>query len=267
MFEDFRSSLVHSNLAQNTVLSYVWTLEQYVTRYGDFTQENLGRYKMYLVEHYSPQTVNLRLQAINRYLLFTEHLDCKVKFVKTQRRNYLENVISEEDYSYLKKMLISDGQDKWYFVVWFMAATGARVSELLKIKAEHVFSGHFDLYSKGGKTRRIYIPKQLKKEALLWLRREGITSGFIFRNKFGRVLTTRGVAMQLKHYAVIYGLPPEVVYPHSFRHLYAKKFLEKCDDISFLADLLGHESIETTRIYLRRTSMEQRKMIDQVVTW
>ena len=148
-----------------------------------------------------------------------------------------------------------------------MAATGARVSELLHIKAEHVKVGYLDLYSKGGKIRRLYIPKNLRTEANEWLSKKGISSGYLFLNRFGQVITTRGIAQQLKHFADKYGLKREAVYPHSFRHRFAKNFLDRFNDITLLADLMGHESIETTRIYLRRTASEQQKIVDKVVNW
>ena len=149
----------------------------------------------------------------------------------------------------------------------FLAATGARVSELIQIKVEHIKLGHLDLCSKGGKLRRIYIPKALQNEALSWLNDKHQESGFIFLNKYGDRITTRGISGQLKKLAVRYGIDPVVVYPHSFRHRFAKSFLERCNDIAFLADLMGHESIETTRIYLRKTSTEQRAIVDEVIDW
>lgn len=190
-----------------------------------------------------------------------------MKFVKVQQKNFLENVISNEDYKFLKTRLKNDGYEEWYFVVWFMTATGARVSELLQIKAEHITAGHLDIYTKGGKIRRLYIPKILKNEAVVWLRSKGISSGYIFLNRFGERITTRGIAQQLKHFADKYDLKREVVYPHSFRHRFAKNFLDRFNDIALLADLMGHESIETTRIYLRRTATEQRAIVDKVVNW
>ena len=92
----------------------------------------------------------------------------------------------------MKRKLKEDGHKEWYFVVWFMAATGARVSELLQIKVEHVESGYLDMYSKGGKVRRLYIPKTLRQEAATWLTDERITSGYIFRNRYGNLISTRG---------------------------------------------------------------------------
>lgn len=123
------------------------------------------------------------------------------------------------------------------------------------------------MYSKGGKIRRLYIPKNLRTEAEKWLNGMGLTSGYIFLNRFGKQITTRGIAQQLKHFAEKYGLNRDVVYPHSFRHRFAKNFLDRFNDLALLADLMGHESIETTRIYLRRTANEQQKIVDKVVNW
>lgn len=267
MITQFKAYLAKSNLAENTITSYVWTVTYYLEHYKEVNKKNLLAYKGYLVENFKPQTVNLRLQAVNKFLEFSKQEKLKMKFVKAQQKNFLENVISDADYKFLKTKLKSDGYDQWYFIVWFMAATGARVSELLQIKAEHVSVGYLDLYSKGGKMRRIYIPKKLCDEATKWLKERGLTTGYLFTNRTGNCLSTRGIAIQLKHFAENYGINREVVYPHSFRHRFAKNFLEKFNDIALLADLMGHESIETTRIYLRRTASEQQKIVDRVVTW
>lgn len=267
MVHKYLAFLEKSDLARNTVASYVWTVNHFISNYGEFNKENLLAYKGFLMEHFKPQTVNLRLQGINKFLEFIRKDKLKMKFVKVQQKNFLENVISDADYKFLKRKLKSDGYNEWYFIVWFIGATGARISELLKIKAEHVEVGYLDLYSKGGKIRRLYIPKRLREEAKEWLQKESLYSGYIFRNRYGGVISARGIAQQLKHFAEQYGLNPKVVYPHSFRHRFAKNFLEKYNDIAFLADLMGHESIETTRIYLRRTSTEQQQLVDKIVTW
>ena len=267
MVTKFETFLRRLDLAKNTVSSYVWTVNYFERTYKEFNKKNLLAYKGYLVENFKPQTVNLRLQAINKYLEFIKQDKLKLRFIKVQQKNFLENVISNADYKFLKSSLLNDGYKDWYFIVWFMTATGSRVSELLHIKAEHVQIGHLDLYTKGGKMRRIYIPKTLQKEALQWLQERQISTGYIFLNRFGERITTRGIAMQLKHFADKYGLKREVVYPHSFRHRYAKNFLDRFNDIALLADLMGHESIETTRIYLRRTASEQRQIVDKIVNW
>jgi integrase len=200
MVTKFKNYLAKTNLTKNTVTSYVWTVQYFFNHYGEVNKKNLLAYKGYLVENFKPQTVNLRLQGINKFLEFTKQDKLKVKFVKVQQKNFLENVISDADYKFLKARL-KDGYEEWYFIVWFMAATGARVSELLHIKAEHIKVGYLDLYSKGGKIRRLYIPKNLRIEAEKWLKSQDLTSGYIFLNRFGQRITTRGIASQLKHFA------------------------------------------------------------------
>lgn len=265
--ENFAELLSLANMAQNTVSAYLYAVKEYNSKYQTINKRNLLLYKTYLIETFKPKTVNLRIQAINKYLDLLGKPKLRLKSIKVQQRSYLENVISNEDYTFLKKKLKQEENKTWYFVVRFLAATGARISELVQIKAEHIQVGFYDIYTKGGKIRRIYIPKSLRKETTEWLLSEKRSTGYIFLNRFGECITTRGISQQLKNYATKYGLNEKVVYPHSFRHRYAKNFLEKFNDISLLADLIGHESIETTRIYLRRSSTEQQAIVDKVITW
>lgn len=267
MLKEFEAYLRQGNMAENTISSYLYTVKDFHSRHKETNKRNLLIYKSYLVESFKPKTVNLRIQAINKYLLFLGKSKLHLKSVKIQQRSYLENVISNADYKFLKNSLKQDGQTEWYFVVRYLAATGARVSELIQIKVEHVQVGFFDIYSKGGKVRRLFIPKKLREETEVWLATQQRSSGYLFLNRFGNRITARGISQQLKNFAKRYGLNPTVVYPHSFRHRFAKNFLDKFNDISLLADLMGHESIETTRIYLRRSSSEQQAIVDKIITW
>ena len=267
MINKFKEFLTHSNMAKNTIAAYIYAVNDFTSKHKDLTKRNLLLYKTYLIETFKPKTVNLRIQALNKYLEFVRKPRLRLKSVKVQQRSYLENVISNADYIFLKNKLKHENNIEWYFVVRFLAATGARVSELVQLKVEHVNVGYYDIYTKGGKIRRLFIPKSLRNEAQNWLNDNHRETGYIFLNRFGERITTRGIAQQLKNFALKYGLNPKVVYPHSFRHRYAKNFLEKFNDISLLADLMGHESIETTRIYLRRTANEQQAIVDKVITW
>ena len=262
--EKFEESLSQGNMAKNTISAYLYAVKEFGSRHKELNKRNLLVYKTYLIETYKPKTVNLRIQALNKYLVFVGKTKLRLKSVKVQQRSYLENVISNADYTLLKNKLKKEDNLEWYFVVRFLAATGARVSELVQLKVEHVNVGYYDIYTKGGKIRRLFIPKKLRDEAQEWLSTNKRESGYLFLNRFGERITTRGIAQQLKNFAVKYGLNPKVVYPHSFRHRYAKNFLDKFNDISLLADLMGHESIETTRIYLRRTASEQQAIVDKV---
>ena len=169
--------------------------------------------------------------------------------------------------NFLKAKLKTDGYDEWYFIVWFMAATGARVSELLHIKAEHIGVGYLDLYSKGGKIRRLYIPKTLRTEADKWLKRPRLNIWIYLSKSFWAAyyhswysITTQTFCRKIWNEQRS-GLPSFI--PSSF----CQKFSRPFHDLALLADLMGHESIETTRIYLRRTASEQQKIVDKVVNW
>lgn len=267
MLQKYEALLRRGDMSEHTISAYMYAVKYYLDNYSTIDKKNLLEYKGFLLENYKPKTVNLRIQAINKFLQMLKKERLCLKTVKVQQKNFLENVISNGDYNFLKNQLKKDGNLPWYFVVRYLAATGARVSELIQIKIEHVQLGYFDLYTKGGKIRRLYIPKILQRETLDYLGRQQHTSGYLFLNRFGERISVRGISQQLKNYARKYGINTKVVYPHSFRHRYAKNFLEKFSDIALLADLMGHESIETTRIYLRRTASEQREIVDKVVTW
>ena len=267
MIEQFRKQLIQENLSMNTVNSYIFTVEHFFLKFKEITKQNLLTYKGLLLEKYKGKTVNLIIKGINKYLEFINKRELKMRFVKIQQKNFLENVISNADYEFFKNQLKKNNNLDWYFLVRFLGATGARVSELIQIKVEHVKIGYIDIYSKGGKIRRLYIAKKLQTQALKWLKEKAKTSGYIFCNRNGERLTTRGIAHQLKKLASNFGMNLDVIYPHSFRHMFAKNFLNKCSDIALLADLMGHESIETTRIYLKRTSEEQRDLVNKVITW
>lgn len=265
--QSFEGYLHKTGLSKNTIAAYSFALSQFSKRFTSITQLNLRQYKLWLIEQYKPATVNLRIRAVNCYLEFIDKEELKMACVKVQQKPFLENVISNADYEYFKNCLLNDGELFWYFVIRFMSATGARVSELIQIKVEHIKIGYFDSYSKGGKLRRIYIPKFLQADALSWLDKLSRKSGFVFLNRRGKQITPRGIASQLKKLASRYGIDVVTIYPHSFRHRFAKNFLDRCNDVIFLADLMGHESIETTRIYLRKTLSEQRAIVDEVVDW
>ena len=227
----------------------------------------MSAYKAFLISTYKPSTVNVRIQSLNKYLDNEGLADLKMKTIKTPKESFLDHMISNEDYLRFKQQLRKEQDRRWYFIVWFLAATGARISELTRFKVEDVHAGYVDIYSKGGRMRRLYFPEKLQKEALKWLEKEGRNCGYLFLNTKGNRLSPRGISLRLKEYATKYGIDPGLVHPHAFRHLFAKNFLQKNNDIALLADLLGHSSIETTRIYLQKSSREQGKMVDEIVDW
>lgn len=267
MVKSFMQQLKKEELSDNTITAYLYAVEDFGRKFPIFNRENLLLYKAEQIEQFKPKTVNLRIQALNKYLEFIGKPCLRLKSLKIQQRNYLENVISNADYQFLKAKLKAEEEEVWYFLIRFLGATGARVSELVQFKAEHVRAGYFDLYTKGGKVRRIFIPQDLCIETKAWLARTDIEFGHLFLDKHGKQITPRAIRHKLQYFSHRWGINPKVMHPHSFRHRFAKNFLEAFNDITLLADLMGHESIETTRIYLRRTASEQRDIVDKVVTW
>lgn len=276
--KDFEKFLRSEHRADNTIRAYTYAVRSYIRKYHSFTVPNLDKYKIHLIERYKPQTVNQRICALNQYIRFMrEDKDPQIaavflplkqmKQIKLQQKFFLENIISDSDFNYLKTRLLEDDNLRWYYIIRLMTATGARVSELLQLKYEHLEAGFMEICSKAGKTRRVLIPKALCRNAMQYYQSQGITSGFIILNMKGNVITPRGINSMLKKFAARYHLNDRTMHPHAFRHLYAQNFLKKCPDISLLADLLGHDSIQTTRIYLKKTGAEQQKLINRVVTW
>lgn len=263
----FMTYLEFQNKSPNTIRSYLFAVRQFFTLYPSPTQEYLRLYKCHLIEHYKPQTVNLRIRAINCFMEYLGLPYTKLLMVKQPKHVFLENVISLADYEYLKNCLLRDGKIQYYFVIRIMAGTGLRVSELVQLQVKHIHLGYIDIYSKGNRMRRVYIPKSIRTPCLSWLQETERTSGDLFLNRYGNRITANGIRNQLYHFSVRYNLDSSVLHPHSFRHLFAKNFIEHCSDISILSDLLGHESIETTRIYLRRSSTEQQQVFNNIVNW
>lgn len=169
MLQKFETHLRRGNMSEHTISAYLYAVKYYQEHYPALDKANLLAFKGYLLENFKPKTVNLRIQAINKFLQMLKKERLCLKAVKVQQKNFLENVISNADYNFLKNQLKKDGNTEWYFVVRYLAATGARVSELIQIKIEHVQLGYFDLYTKGGKIRRLYIPAALRSETLAFL--------------------------------------------------------------------------------------------------
>ena len=265
--ESFRKKLERENLALNTITAYLYAVKDFLSKHQSINKQSLLLYKVEQVERFKPKTVNLRIQALNKYLEHIGKARLRLKSLKIQQKSYLENVISQADYDFLKTKLKQGGELMWYFLIRFLGGTGARESELVQFKVEHIRIGYFDLYTKGGKVRRLFIPTELRHETEVWLDIERKSSGYLFLDRRGRQITPRAIRHKLQYFAHRWGINPQVMHPHSFRHRYAKNFLEAFNDIALLADLMGHESIETTRIYLRRTASEQQAIVDKVITW
>lgn len=264
--EQFGDHLLLKGYSTNTVESYLFAARQLKSKTVNLSDQSLLDHKEWLVSSFAPKTANNRIGAINTYLDFIEYGGIRLKGVRIQQKPFLDNVISNEQYARIRDGLQQDGDWFWYFIVRFLGCTGARVSELRRFRLKHVKAGYMDVISKGQKLRRIWIPRTLQEEAIAW-KRGSDPEELLFPGKENEPITSRGVSLGLKRAARRYGVNQDVVYPHSFRHLFAKNFINRNPDIALLADLMGHENIETTRIYLRRTADEQRAAVDEAIDW
>lgn len=266
--EEFINYMKGKAFSDNTISSYTFAVEQLLKKTGgNISDEHLLGYKDNLAAEHSAKTVNIRITAINCYLDYIGYCGIRLKGLKIQQKPFLDNVISQQEYEQLRDSLREDGELFWYYLVRFLACTGARISELRQFTVEAVSAGYLDLVSKGQKLRRIYIPTNLQRETLTWLHDIGRLHGYVFTSKSNNPMSARGISLGLKRFAAKYDINQDVVYPHSFRHRFAKNFIKKNPDIAFLADLMGHENLETTRIYLRRTASEQRAAVDEAIDW
>ncbi len=264
----YKRYLKKEDVSENTKLSYCWTLDYFLSTYHSVTNNNLLSYKSYLMENFAPRTVNQRIQALNKYIYWNNIKNVRpLKSVHIQQKPFLENVISMQDYKYLKRKLKEKEDKTDYFLIWGIGCTGARISEILKVKVEHILDGQMDFYGKGRKNRRIYFISTYQKEALEWLDSIGRKTGYVFMNQDGKAFNIKRVEKHMKSLANEYGIDKDVMYPHSFRHLFGKSFYDKTKDLPLLADIMGHASLETTRIYTRRTAGEQLAIMNKSIKW
>ena len=155
MDDKFELELRYANMSENTISAYIYAVKDYESKQKKWDKKELLLYKTYLIETFKPKTVNLRIQALNKYLEYLKKSKLRLKSVKVQQRSYLENVISNADYVFLKNKLRKEDNLEWYFVVRYLAATGARVSELIQIKIEHVNIGYFDKIGRASCRERV----------------------------------------------------------------------------------------------------------------
>lgn len=212
----------------------------------------LCRWKETLLDAgYAPITINAKLAAVHSYLRFRGWEQFRVHYLRVQRRLFRDDdrSLSRAEYGRLLRTAYNNGQRQLSLIVETLGATGIRVSELSALTVEAAKVGRADIHLKG-KIRTILIPSKLCSKLLTYARAKKITAGEIFITNSGKTLSRLKIWADMKKLALLSGVAPEKVFPHNLRHLFATEFYEHSHDIARLADLLGHSSIETTRIYL-----------------
>lgn len=228
-------------------------------------KETVIKYKDLLSKSYSPASVNVKLAAINGFFEFLDQSQLKVKQLRIQRRSYAseEKELSREEYFRLIKAAREESNEKLAMIITTLCATGIRVSELRYITKDAVAKGQAVIHLKG-KTRVILIPKALKGKLLKYMKKEKIKNGAVFLSRTGKPLERTAVWKMMKSICKSADVDPRKVFPHNLRHLFARCFYRVGRDIAKLSDILGHSSIDTTRIYLMSTESEHRKKMEML---
>lgn len=226
------------------------------------SKEETIAYKEHLTQQYAPASVNSMLVALNCFLRFIGKTDCCVKQLKIQRQIFCgeEKELTQSEYQLLVK---AAKNTRLSLVIQTICSTGIRVSELQYITVEAVRVGKAVVNCKN-KTRVIFIPMSIQKLLKTYIKKSGVTAGSVFVTRSRKPLNCRNIWRDMKALCEQAGVSPDKVSPHNLRHLFARTFYSVDKDIVRLADLLGHSSVDTTRIYTRETGSEHRHRLERV---
>ena len=230
------------------------------------TKEQTAGWKEYLLSQgYAPTTINSMLAALNGLFRFLGWDECRVKFLKVQRRLFRDagRELTRPEYEHLLETAKERGQDRLVLLMEAICATGIRVSEVKYLTVEAARRGKAEISLKG-KIRTILIPNKLCRKLLKYAQKQKTASGEIFLTRSGKSLSRKQIWAEMKSLCREAGVAPSKVFPHNLRHLFARCFYQACRDVAKLADVLGHSSIETTRIYLISTGAEHARTLDRL---
>ena len=214
---------------------------------------------------YQPETINSKLSALNKFFAFLGWNDCRVKLLKIQHRLFrrADKDLTKEEYRRLLETAAGLGRERLTLLMETICATGIRVSEVKYITLGAVQNGHAEVALKG-KIRTILLPGKLCRKLQKYAKKKKIVSGEIFLTRNGKGLSRRQIWAEMKALCEYAEVESSKVFPHNLRHLFARTFYRVYKDVAKLADVLGHSSIETTRIYLISTSVEHVRQLERL---
>jgi len=262
----FREYLIREEKSTATIEKYLRDTNGFLEYAADreITKELAVTYKAELQKkNYAIRSINSMLASINSLLDFLEWTDCKVKTLRCQRQTYCAEEKELTKSEYLRLLEASQKNEQLNLVIQTICGTGIRVSELRYFTVEAVNRGEITVQCKS-KTRTILVPGKLKKLLLNYAKHCRIQSGTIFVTKNGKPMDRSNIWAQMKRLCTAAGVNPTKVFPHNLRKLFARTFYGIEKDIAKLADILGHSSINTTRIYIMTTGTEHRRKIERL---
>ena len=254
--------------SENTVEKYIRDVRAFATYIGEseITKESVISYKNKLIsDKYAVRSINSMLASINGLFSFLGWGDLKVKSIKLQRQIYCpeEKELTKTEYMRLVNTAKQKGNGRLNLLIQTICGTGIRVSELQYITVETVKCGE-TVVSLKGKTRSVFFVRELQKKLLRYAAEQRITTGAIFITRNGKPMSRTNIWREMKNLCEQAGVNPQKVFPHNLRHLFARTFYSIEKDIAKLADILGHSSINTTRIYIITTGNEHRKRMENM---
>lgn len=265
---NFSDYLKNEEKSINTINKYLRDVQNFLfyLKGASVTKEIVIDYKKELIaKNYAVRSINSMLASLNSLFSFLGWSELKVKSIKLQRQIYYsdDKILSKNEYLRLVNTAQKSGNERLNLLLQTICGTGIRVSELKYITIESVKRGEA-IVSLKGKTRHIFIVPELQKKLLRYSTKHNIKSGMIFITRNGNPLSRTNIWREMKHLCLEANVDPNKVFPHNLRHLFARIFYSIEKDIAKLADLLGHSSINTTRIYIISTSAEHRKRMKQM---
>lgn len=264
--EEFAAFLVREEKSAATCEKYLRDIRCFARFVGDqaVTKETVVAWKKELVEQgYAVRSINSMLASVNSLFAFLGWHECKVKNIRLQRQTYCAEDKELTKGEYLRLLSASRKNEQLNLVLQTICGTGIRVSELRYFTVEAVQSGEITVSCKS-KTRTILVPGKLKKQLLNYAKQRNIHSGAVFLGKSGKPLDRSSIWRQMKQLCKAAGVKESKVFPHNLRKLFARTFYGIEKDIAKLADILGHSSINTTRIYIMTTGTEHRRKIERL---
>ncbi len=264
--EEYKTYLIELEKGKATIEKYlrdIRTFHAWLGENREVTKERVMEYKQYLKEHYKVSSTNSMLVALNLYFRYRGWNECCVKGIKCQLQMFAgsQRELKQTEYQKLVQTARQKGKEQIALIMETIAGTGIRISELSYITAEAIIQGKVEVSCKG-KVRQIYLVKELRKRLRQYCKKQKINSGPVFCSRHGNPLDRSNVWSQMKKISKEAGIHAEKVFPHNLRHMFARVYYKKHKDIFYLADILGHTSVNTTRIYTRTAGEDHMKLLE-----
>ena len=271
--EDFQNYLKNEEKSDATIERYIRDLKGFfIWLKGNkidmkilLTKGDVLNYKTFLLEKYAPSSTNSIISSLNSFFSYEEWYELKIKTVKIQRQIFAskERELTKREYARLLSVASERGNRRLFLLLQTMCSTGIRVSELKFITVESIRYGRAEINLKG-KLRFAFLPRELCEMLAEYCKERGIFTGSVFVSRSGTQLDRSNIWSDMKRLCRRAGVPEEKVFPHNLRHLFARTFYGIEKDIAKLADILGHSSINTTRIYIITTGNEHRQRMENM---